>query len=435
MFLTAVAFFFIHNIVLAPILLEEGNARKYLWFTISCLIVFTVLELRVFSALDGIDLHHLFRTEYFIDAFAILSILLIVIIILSFFYTLIIYGINKILPYWEFLVHIIILLTFFSFAVFAGGMQAKAIFGICMVVSVFYTNAFMVTPKLIKNQKKLKYAFELIALCIGYYILRILLLEAFGYPKFDPETGDSLSRESIPQTIFSILSVFALITTLFLSFIYSYVRLKIISKEKLFNLKLGAKESELNLLKSQVNPHFLFNTLNTLYATALTENSVKTSESIAKLASLIRYMQEDMIKDFIPLQNEIKYLQDYIAIQKLRCAVEPQLETNFKNIEDHRISPGLLIPFVENAFKYGIDPSKPSKLSVSVICDQRTMYFECVNSYGYAFKTYYKEQGFGIGIKNAKQRLELVYPNNHTFEVEKENNIFSVKISIITKTS
>jgi sensor histidine kinase YesM len=117
----------------------------------------------------------------------------------------------------------------------------------------------------------------------------------------------------------------------------------------------------------------------------------------------------------------------------LRCAVEPEIETNFKQIENYQISPGLLIPFVENAFKYGIDPSKPSKLKVSVICDENTIHFECVNSYDDDFKTYYKEQGFGIGIKNAKQRLELVYPKIHTFEVEKENNIFSVKISIEIK--
>lgn len=197
--------------------------------------------------------------------------------------------------------------------------------------------------------------------------------------------------------------------------------------------KLGAKESELQLLKSQVNPHFLFNTLNNLYATALEEDAPKTAESTAKLASLIRYMQEDINKDFIPLENEIKYLQDYIAIQKLRCAESPEIETVFKNIKDHSISPGLLIPFVENAFKYGIDPSKPSKLKVSIICDENRIKFECINSFDDNFKTYYKEQGFGIGIKNAMERLELVYPKKHTFSVLKEHNTFSVKMSINTE--
>ena len=140
--------------------------------------------------------------------------------------------------------------------------------------------------------------------------------------------------------------VVILLSVLFLSCIYGYIRFKTKAKEQSFNLKLGEKESELKLLKSQVNPHFLFNTLNTLYATALTENANKTSESIAKLASLLRYMQKDISKDFIPLENEVKYLQDYISIQKLRCAIEPKVETQFSNVKNQMINPGLLITFV-----------------------------------------------------------------------------------------
>jgi sensor histidine kinase YesM len=88
---------------------------------------------------------------------------------------------------------------------------------------------------------------------------------------------------------------------------------------------------------------------------------------------------------------------------------------------------------VENAFKYGIDPTKPSKLKVSVICDETTIHFKCVNSYDDNSKTYYKERGFGIGITNTRQRLELVYAKKHIFEIVKENKMFSVNISINTK--
>jgi sensor histidine kinase YesM len=278
---------------------------------------------------------------------------------------------------------------------------------------IFYINTFYVTPLLIKKQQKTKYWF-LILFMVVLYFLSVYLIVRY-------DTG----------SIFSIFSVFVLIYAL--SFVYGYVRIKIISKEKLFTLKLGAKDSELQLLKSQVNPHFLFNTLNTLYSTALEEKAEKTAQSTAKLASLIRYMQEDINKDFIPLQNEIKYLNDYINIQELRCAVKPNIETEFVNIKNHNISPGLLIPFVENAFKYGIDPSKPSSLKVSVVCNENTINFECVNSYKTDFKTYYKEQGFGIGIKNAKQRLELIYPKKHTFSISKQEELFSVNMSINTK--
>lgn len=279
----------------------------------------------------------------------------------------------------------------------------------------FYTNTFFITPILLKEKKTSKYVLFVLCLFVLYVLLSIYI-----YPKTHLGIG------SFPNII--VLSMTFLIDYL-LSFLYGYIRHRI----KTQDVNLGAKESELQLLKSQVNPHFLFNTLNTLYATALEEQAPKTAESTAKLANLIRYMQEDIDKDFIPLENEIKYLQDYIAIQKLRCVVEPEIETDFKNVENHFITPGLLIPFVENAFKYGIDPSKPSKLIVSVICDESTIYFKCVNSFDDNYKTYYKEQGFGIGIKNAKQRLELVYPKKHSFEVAKENNTFSVKINITIK--
>ena len=167
-----------------------------------------------------------------------------------------------------------------------------------------------------------------------------------------------------------------------------------------------------------------------MYATALSENATKTAESTAKLANLLRYMQNDIHKDFIPLKNEINYVQDYIIIQKLRCAIEPEITTTFENVTNQSISPGLLIPFVENAFKYGIDPSNKSDLTIAIICDENTIHFTCVNSFNEHFKVHQTEEGFGIGIKNAKQRLDLVYPDKHTFEILKENNTFSVKLNI-----
>ena len=296
-----------------------------------------------------------------------------------------------------------------------GFYLVMTIFYFTLTLLFFYYNAFFITPVLLMKKEIGKYLFFVVLLFILYvlsfkYISSITHFEIGSFPN---DTS---------------LSV-AFLIDYALSFIYGFIRHRIKNQD----VKLEAKDSELKLLKSQVNPHFLFNTLNTLYATALVEKAPKTAESTAKLANLIRYMQEDINKDFIPLENEIKYLQDYIIIQKLRCAVEPEIDTEFKEITDDHISPGLLIPFVENAFKYGIDPSKPSKLSVSVVCDESTIHFECVNSYDDDFKTYYKEQGFGIGIKNAKQRLELIYLKKHTFEVVKENNVFSVKISIKTK--
>lgn len=290
------------------------------------------------------------------------------------------------------------------------------------LILFFYINTFYISPVLLISKKKSMYVFFGILWFVILNVIYFLILYFFSGPM-----GRSIVTSDVLSISFLIrIAVLVFIPIFIVSFIYGYIRIKIKNQDK----NIVAQDSELKLLKSQVNPHFLFNTLNTLYSTALEEKAEKTAESTAKLANLIRYMQEDINKDFIPLQNEIKYLRDYITIQKLRCAIEPEIDSEYTGIGKHQISPGLLIPFVENAFKYGIDPSKPSKLSVSVVCDDKTINFKCINSYSEHFKTYYKEQGFGIGIKNAKQRLALVYPKKHTFEVVKENNVFSVNLSI-----
>jgi len=439
-FLAGVALFFIHNIVLLPIKLEENSNRVFLLFSISCSIAFFLAE--GFLSFDIINRMSLSQNRFdivpnqsfhigsLIKVMAVCSITFLLIAVLSAIYSLLVYGFRVILPYLEAFAHIIVLTMLFALAVTVPEIKSRDINLILSLLFVLYTNTFWLTPILLRDKKIISYLLGLITIVLGYFLFQTILLSIFGFPQFNPETGLAFTREDLPEIIFKIPVLIVLIITLFLSFVYGSVRIKIKEKEKNFNIRLGAKESELKLLKSQVNPHFLFNTLNTLYATALTENAEKTGASISKLASLLRYMQNDIYKDFIPLENEIDYLKDYISIQKLRCAVEPQVETQFENIESQLISPGLFIPFVENAFKYGIDPSKPSKLSLSVICRNDNIHFSCVNSYDDEFKAFHKEQGLGIGIHNAKQRLKLVYPKNHTFEIIKNDNEFSVKITI-----
>jgi sensor histidine kinase YesM len=309
------------------------------------------------------------------------------------------------IPYLEIAINILILLIICAFSALTPKMGKKEILSVTLVISIFYIHTFFIIPVLVAQKKKLRYAILTIALSLTFY----LLIGQITRTLF----SDVQTSEDMFYVFFTLTFVLAL--TLFFSSVYAYVR-RAKDKERSFSLKLGNKESELRLLKSQVNPHFLFNSLNSIYATALVENAPKTSESIAKLASLIRYMQKDINENFIPIQNEIKYIQDYIAIQKIRSAIEPQVTLRLENIENYAISPGMFIPFVENAFKYGIDPSKPSKLNMSVNCAENWITFECANTYRDDYKVYDKEAGFGIGIKNVKQRLELVYPKKILLE-------------------
>lgn len=446
--LLSIAGFYLHALVLIPILLRKKNLQKYLLHVILCLILFGII-ITWFQAVspslitrydDGtrpepIDLFFGFLSQG--RSLLALIIPFIPFSAISFIYYLLI--INKEYrkelfssKYTEPIFNIVVVSSIYLFSILNTIESLRMQLFIIIILStlIFYCNTFYLVPLLLKKKKISKYIIFNLLLFIVFY-LSILEIAEMGKNYAAINVGRRYLTYSYDNGLFAIGFWYVLL--IITSFIYGYTSKKLKAKEQLFNLKLGTKDSELKLLKSQVNPHFLFNTLNTLYATALEENASKTAESTAKLASLIRYMQEDINKDFIPLENEIKYLGDYITIQKLRCAIVPQIETEFKHIENHRISPSLFIPFVENAFKYGIDPSKPSKLKVSVICDENTINFECVNSFNTDFKTYYKEQGFGIGIKNAKQRLQLVYPKKHTFEVVNEDGVFSVNIRINTK--
>ncbi len=426
---------YIISLVIIPLLFN--NWKKYLYIAIVYIIFYSLLLgwMRAIQRSSSTMLKKGVSTEpleYFtLESVLDLSLTLIPMGVMGLFYSIFVMDWEK-LKKGFFQKHIertiniiVVVLIMLYVSIMPAGTKTDELLFVSFFILFFYINSFYITPVLFISKKKLRYTFISILWFIILYVICFLILYFFTGP-----LGKKLVTSELLLVSYIIrVGIMVFIPIFLVSFTYGYIRIKIKNQDKI----LVAKKSELSLLKSQVNPHFLFNTLNTLYATALEEKALKTADSTAKLASLIRYMQEDINKDLIPLENEIKYLQDYITIQKLRCAVEPEIETKFKHIENHFISPGLFIPFVENAFKYGIDPSKPSRLKVSVICDENSINFECINSYNDDFKTYYKEQGFGIGIKNAKQRLDLVYAKKHTFEVVKEDNTFSVNINIKTK--
>lgn len=426
--LVAVAFY-VNTFLLLPILFEKRNIKKYIILTLAFIILFGLMFLWFEAVSSSLftrytngekpipsDLFFDFLSQGglylgLIAAYIPFSIITFIYYLLTTNYE----NRKKILAskYTEPLINIIVvaLIFLFNFSVARGESLFRANFVTILFMLFFYCNTFLLTPFILKENNKIKYFAFLAILFVAFEIIMLIII-------------DENRPEQLLTSFLVMLFLFSILTIV--SFSYGYFRFKLKNQ----SLKLGVKNSELQLLKSQVNPHFLFNTLNTLYATALEENAPKTAGSTAKLANLLRYMQNDISKDFIPLENEIKYLEDYIAIQKIRCEIAPEIKTHFINIGSKKISPGLLIPFVENAFKYGIDPSKPSVLNISVICSDNTIGFECTNSYNDAYTTYYKEQGFGIGITNTKQRLELVYPKKHTLAITKENNLFTVKLDI-----
>ena len=193
-------------------------------------------------------------------------------------------------------------------------------------------------------------------------------------------------------------------------------------------IKQQQLQTELSLLKSQVNPHFLFNTLNSIYSLSVANNR-KTSDAVMKLSHIMRYTLEESQKDFVMLQQEIDFINSYIQLQKLRLTDNIQIQfSTCGNMEHVMIAPLLFIPFIENAFKYGISAHHSSDIFVQLKVENDELFFLCKN---YCFpNTNTTLKGTGMGIINTKRRLELLYNKKHTLNISSTDKQFNVSLTI-----
>lgn len=193
-------------------------------------------------------------------------------------------------------------------------------------------------------------------------------------------------------------------------------------------------EAGLDFLRWQINPHFLFNALNTLYGTALQEQATATGQGIQQLGDMMRFMLHDNTLESIPLEKEIAYLQNYIALQRLRTQGTPDIIIDV-NIDEalceHNIAPMLLIPFVENAFKYGISQRNKSRINLSLSCTNDKIYFDVYNSIHVNKSMEIENESMGIGINNVRQRLNLLYPGKHDLNIRETGTEFFVHLTLV----
>ena len=190
-------------------------------------------------------------------------------------------------------------------------------------------------------------------------------------------------------------------------------------------LLMQNRESELSFLRSQLNPHFLFNSLNNIYS-LVNQKSDKALDAIAGFSQLIRYMLYDS-NEQICLSEEINYITRYIALQQLRFENDLSLSivTN-GDMTCRQIAPLLLIPFVENAFKHGVFDGTGNELEITINNEKNDLYFYCSNQ----ISKQHKDAGSGIGLGNVRRRLELLYPDHHHLDISTVNNRFIVKLHI-----
>jgi len=316
------------------------------------------------------------------------------------------------------------LLRYFAYEneIFKSDLIYTGLFHLSLIV-VVYINIRVLIPYFLRNNRLVLYFLLSVVLCgVGIFLneftfnyLTDFLFQGYFFISYY-EWSDLAIFMAVYWTLSTLLKLskawFAIIET----------------QQKLHQLAAEKLQAELDGLKSQVNPHFLFNALNGIYSLAL-DKAPQTPTAILKLADVLRYMLYESNEPTVPLDREIQSLKDYIEVQKIRLEDESVIEFIIKgNTQKARIAPLLLLPLVENGFKHGLKGDVQQQfLRLELEVNDQQIIFKCQNNKGEANEL---EKSSGIGLKNVKRRLELIYPNNYTFEIEEEGEGFKVLLSI-----
>ncbi len=284
-------------------------------------------------------------------------------------------------------------------------------------VALFYFNAIVLIPKLIYKQKYLLYVL------VQLFIIGSFILFQWLFFSFIIQMGFSIIGFFL-YNIFPYLFILACSTAY--RMIQDRMRTEQLSQEKeTENLK-----TELSFLRSQVNPHFMFNVLNNMVALARKKSDL-LEPSLIQLSSLLRYMLYETDEDKVPLQKEVDYLHSYIDLQKQRFGKNLLVKTNVEICDTHyEIEPMLLIPFVENAFKHGTGMIEEPTIVVELKAANKQVHFLVRNKTSSSVIEEVKDKTSGIGLTNVKRRLNLLYGNRHTLEINNENGWFVTSLQL-----
>jgi len=292
---------------------------------------------------------------------------------------------------------------------------------VLLLVLIGYLNLQYFLPQYLLKKKYLAYFTAVTFSVFGYLIIQSLF-DFYLYGYVVGPIRNSRLMESLSYNFFSTLWYLGLMLTLKLSLDW-YEQQLVIQK-----ITLEKLNTEVDFLRAQINPHFLFNLLNNLYALTL-KKSDQAPHVVLKLSEMMEYMLYDSADEKGALEKEVAYLNNYMDLERLRFSHAAAIKLNVNTpIDGYQIAPLLLIPLVENAFKHGLSQqSENAWLTVNIELSGSTLLFTVENSKSPL--PHHKIKG-GIGLCNLRKRLELLYPNNHQLLLEDKGDNFSAKLII-----
>ena len=293
--------------------------------------------------------------------------------------------------------------------------------------AIYFINALILVPwGYYRNRRWLFW--------LGNALILAALVYVFFY-NFNPKSFvEHIPNERYRQYALSNFYASALVAILMSAFLAGiallvhHVRRSMIINRQLKEEQQKRTEAELEWLKNQINPHFLFNTLNNI--SSLTQiDPDAAQDSIAQLSDLLRYAMYETDKKTVPIQGEVEFMRNYIELMKLRCNKMTTVNSQF-SIQNSKaeVAPLLFISLIENAFKHGVSSNRPSTIDISLKQDGDQLVFCCDNT------NYPKDDadrsGSGIGLENTRRRLELMYHDRYEWEQSLTDNIYHIKITL-----
>ena len=336
------------------------------------------------------------------------------------------------------IIAIVVLMDFFADYVYGGKdgflrnfqtplNYARFIIYIATFVT-YFLNFYVVCPFTLKKKQYFRFAIGIILLIIVFGQVRYLLEEVILYHFTGKHNYFEESRRFLFYTFDnSYLAVKGILYSTLLYFFFEYAT----NQNRVHKLELDYKKAELSFLKSQLEPHFLFNTLNTFY-TDLIDTQPNTAKDIHRLCELLRYVTYEAEQELMPLNKEIKFIEDYIYLHRKRFEDTLFLDYTLEGNVASQIVPSLVfIHFVENIFKHGIINDKFNPAKINILVDENEVIIKTEN----LISTSERYNHTGIGKENLKRRLYAIYKDNYVFETQEIENTFTTLLKLPIKTN
>lgn len=331
---------------------------------------------------------------------------------------------------WQIFWHITFWICMISFFMFLGYSGAKmpmktlvvvfVVFG-AINIGLFYLNYLLLIPKYLDAKKYKEYTIYIIGVLIAFALIK------YGVAIMFKTIALERAGKIIGFWQYTFSTLFTSIIFVFLSTVLKFTIDWFLNERIQRDLENQRLTAELSFLKSQINPHFLFNSLNSIYSLAY-QKSDTTPEAILKLSEIMRYMLYECNDNKVELTKELQYLQNYIDLQKIRFGNKAFINFEVKGeVTNQHIVPLLLISFIENAFKHGIanDAASPIKLKINL--EDGHLYFFIQNKK----HTHNRDSSGGIGLNNVRRRLDLLYPGKYNLEIRDEADTYTVQLSLV----